>query len=293
MPGALRPPRSKMRSTSRSARSGPGPSVSGSQPGRTRWIVCRPARRRLEVVGDRQVGASWSAQAVAARRISSSSGCVREQLEADQVDRGSPVADRADHLGRAAGSARSSESGSELILPGRRLGLEVGDGHRQDDDVDRVRLRGRRSRRRRVVGHGAGLERERASGDRARPASECAASAGGRARRRGRGIEVEPAIAQERKLRGRGVDVPDRACRSRQASVIAAAKRPEETLVMRRTSSIGAIVPPPVTTTFIAEIAPLLWSCETPRVTASLATSRLSNQVHRSRHRHAQRDKRP
>ena len=39
--------------------------------------------------------------------------------------------------------------------------------------------------------------------------------------------------------------------RSRHASVIAAANRPEETLVMRRTSSIGAIVPPPVTTTFI------------------------------------------
>ena len=42
--GAVRPPRSKMRATSRSARSGPGPSVSGSWPGRTRWTVCRPAR---------------------------------------------------------------------------------------------------------------------------------------------------------------------------------------------------------------------------------------------------------
>ncbi len=71
-------------------------------------------------------------------------------------------------------------------------------------------------------------------------------------------IKLEPVEADERKLRGGGVDVPDRRPRSRHASVIAAANRPEETLVMRRTSSIGAIVPPPVTTTFMEAVAPLL-----------------------------------
>ena len=42
-----------------------------------------------------------------------------------------------------------------------------------------------------------------------------------------------------------------RAPRARQLSVIAAAKRPEEMLVIVRTSSIGTAVPPPVTSTFM------------------------------------------
>ena len=47
--------------------------------------------------------------------------------------------------------------------------------------------------------------------------------------------------------------------RPRQASVIIAEKRPEETFAMCRTSSIGATVPPPVTTTFMRDDSPLFF----------------------------------
>ena len=57
----------------------------------------------------------------------------------------------------------------------------------------------------------------------------------------------------------------DRACtcqtlapRVRQLSAIAAAKRPEETLVIVRTSSMGAVVPPPVTSTFMSTATPFM-----------------------------------
>ncbi len=62
--------------------------------------------------------------------------------------------------------------------------------------------------------------------------------------------------------------------RPRQASVIIAEKRPEDTFAMCRTSSMGAIVPPPVTTTFMRDDSPLYFLHRDGPV-ASLAGARL------------------
>ena len=64
-------------------------------------------------------------------------------------------------------------------------------------------------------------------------------------------FQIEPCPAKQGKLRRGSVDVPDAGPAARQLSLIAAANRPVETLVMLRTSSMGADVPPPVTSTFM------------------------------------------
>ena len=128
-------------------------------------------------------------------------------------------------------------------MPGDRLGLEVGDGHRQEGDVDRpVRSRlARASRRSRRPSPGQrdGVERSRTSATRrGAGASRSSSAAGSAASRSNRGQ------AAEREQGPGGVDVPDAAPRRRHASVIAAENRPVETLAICRTSSIGATVPP-------------------------------------------------
>ena len=253
---ASAPAQAKIRATSRSARSAPGPSVSGSRAGPDQ-VDRVPARAQgLQVVGDGQVGAVGLAGDLrAADQLGRS--VAREQLESDQVDRGAQSRTRRITLG-VRRQCTTSVSASELILPDVRLGLEVGDGHRQDHDVDRVRLedllRGSpHSRRRCRRGAGRAVSRSRCAEPAVAELRQPIELGGGLG-----GVEVEPGEPQERKLGRAGVDVPDRRPPARQASVIAAANRPEETLVMRRTSSIGAIVPPPVTTTFIAGRAPLL-----------------------------------
>ena len=117
-PTAVRAAQAKTRSTSRSASASSGPRVSGAWPGRTRWMVCRPARRVC-----RSLATVRSARLVPAGRLGLADqlGGVgpRQQLEPDEVDAGRPVADRADDLGRRpAADDQRLDSGVELAVEG-------------------------------------------------------------------------------------------------------------------------------------------------------------------------------
>ena len=178
-----------------------------SAPGRTRWSVCRPWRsvwRSLATVRSARLMRQASSRPADQLVV----GDAREQLEPDEVDRGRPGADRADHLGSpTAPHDQGLRLGAELARV--RLGLEIGDGHGQDGDVDRPGLE-------------CGLERCRVIGD--RPVSQrhqvqpiaLVQPSAAQARqpvqlRRGVGrIEGELGPPLQRELRRAGVDVPDR-----------------------------------------------------------------------------------
>ena len=251
----------EMRATNCSARSGTGPSVSGSKPGLTRWIVCRPARsvsRSLATVRSARLvrQAAFRAADQLFRRLAG------QQLETDQVNCRGPIANQPDHLGRAP-AVHHQDSSSELILP------TSGSGSKSATAMARI-----------ATSIGCALETclqgSRHSPRRCRLRAEraCSRSRGGRQRSRRR-CRDDPARRRDRPHRGRigAIARAGAAPRGRgrarpsplgpgNASVIAAANRPEETLVKSRTSSIGAIVPPPVTTTFIAGRSSCSGRCE-------------------------------
>ena len=235
--------------------------------------MCRPWRsvwRSLATVRS----ARLARQAASARRISSSRSASREQLESDQVDRGRPVADQADHLGRAP-AVHDQGFGVGADLARLRLGLEIGDGHRQEDDVDRLRLerpasRSRHSRRR------CRSRAEPGAGDRAGSATARGASPAGRSSAAGRPRRGRTGRTLERELGGRRVDVPDRgpAVQARFGDRRGEPARgdvgQEPDVVDRRDRAS------PVTTTFIAATCSFAGSCDRSRRTGRLSLATIA-----------------
>ena len=212
--------------------------------------MCRPLRRSSEIVGDRELGSIGAAGdlGLADEHLGADA---REQLESDEVNGRRPVANRADHLGRARAVKTRVSAVSELILPGRGSGSKSATAIvKNATSIEQFSSRSFQGLL--VVGDGSDLERHQvqpvAHAFPFLPESPQAIDLGGRLGR----IELESGRSQKGS-RAAGVWMCQTvAFCSRQASVIAAANRPDETLVSSRTSSIGATVPPPVTTTFVA-----------------------------------------
>lgn len=165
-----------------------------------------PRSQGLQIIGDRQVGTVLAARGKSAADQLVMGGS-REQLESDQVHRRRPVADHADHFGRASTMKHQRiKLGVDLAVI--RFGLEVADGHRQNHDVDRVieddLLEGIF-----IVGHGPVLERQELQtlpGN--LPSLPKLLDPFSFSLRVGR-IEIEPGKSPERLESGTGVDVPD------------------------------------------------------------------------------------
>ena len=90
----------------------------------------------------------------------------RQQFETDQVNRRRPVANAANHLG-CGPTVDDQRFRFGADFPWPRLGLEIGDRHGQENDVDRLRFTEHLLQSCRIVGYIANLERIRASADRA------------------------------------------------------------------------------------------------------------------------------